>query len=117
MKAKTDSKQSIRERVWVLLEAKKVARFPGARGRIPNFAGAEACARHLDRLKVWSSAKTIKISPDTPQRYIRYCALQVGKVLYMAVPCLKTLKCFIDLDPGKIGEKKWWEASSIQGAA
>ena len=34
------AKQAIRERVWALLERERVARFPGATGRIPNFAGA-----------------------------------------------------------------------------
>src|SRR5690348_6585883 len=36
-----DAKQEVRERVWDLLQREGVARFPGARGRIPNFRGAE----------------------------------------------------------------------------
>jgi 5-formyltetrahydrofolate cyclo-ligase len=59
----------------------------------------------------------IKINPDAPQRPIRYRALKEGKILYMAAPRLRALKCFFELDPDKIGEKKMWEASSIKGAA
>lgn len=32
-----DEKQEIREKVWGRLRAERVARFPGAQGRIPNF--------------------------------------------------------------------------------
>ncbi|MBI3805342.1 MAG: 5-formyltetrahydrofolate cyclo-ligase [Nitrospirae bacterium] len=111
-----EKKQAIREKVWNLLEAKEAARFPGAQGRIPNFVGAERCAAHLDQLKVWQAARVIKINPDAPQRAIRYKALRDGKRLYMAVPRLRRLECFIELDSDRIGEKKWWEASSIVGA-
>jgi hypothetical protein len=38
------AKQAVRERVWALLERQRAARFPGATGRIPNFAGAPAVA-------------------------------------------------------------------------
>jgi len=38
------TKQELRERVWSLMEEQGVARFPGAKGRIPNFKGAEKCA-------------------------------------------------------------------------
>jgi hypothetical protein len=38
------------------LLAAKVARFPGAEGRIPNFTGAEAAAERLRRLPVWTAA-------------------------------------------------------------
>jgi hypothetical protein len=33
-----------REKIWHVLTVNKVARFPGAQGRIPNFIGAEAAA-------------------------------------------------------------------------
>jgi len=32
------SKEEIRNRVWNLMEGEGVARFPGTRGRIPNFS-------------------------------------------------------------------------------
>jgi 5-formyltetrahydrofolate cyclo-ligase len=36
------SKQAIREDVWQALKQARAARFPGARGRIPDFVGAES---------------------------------------------------------------------------
>jgi 5-formyltetrahydrofolate cyclo-ligase len=112
----SNEKQVIREKIWGRLQAERAARFPGAQGRIPNFVGAERCAAHLDELDAWQAARVIKINPDSPQRAIRHKALREGKRLYMAVPRLRQLKCFIELDPDKIGEKKFWEASSIAGA-
>lgn len=61
-------KQRVREAVWRLLQEKKVSRFPGAYGRIPNFAGAEAAAARLRELDVWQRAQVIKANPDLPQR-------------------------------------------------
>src|SRR5687768_8540494 len=42
-----DDKQLHRERVWARLEDAGAARFPGAKGRIPNFDGAAAAAERL----------------------------------------------------------------------
>ncbi|HEU4389302.1 MAG TPA: 5-formyltetrahydrofolate cyclo-ligase [Blastocatellia bacterium] len=110
------TKQEIRESVWKQMEDRRVARFPGARGRIPNFTGAERCALPVSHLLAWSSAKAIKSNPDSPQRAIRHLALKQGKVVYMAVPRLREEKCFVELDPGKLSDRKLWEASSIKGA-
>jgi len=52
----TRSKQDIRERVWHELESGRVGRFPGTRGRIPNFVGAERAADRLSELDVWKRA-------------------------------------------------------------
>ena len=41
------AKAALREEVWSAMRAAKVARFPGAAGRIPNFSGAEAAAERL----------------------------------------------------------------------
>jgi 5-formyltetrahydrofolate cyclo-ligase len=111
-----DGKQRMREEVWRALMVNKVARFPGAHGRIPNFIGAEAAAQHLIALPVWQSAQTLKCNPDAPQRSVRYAALQAGKVLYMAVPRLRELTPFIALDPALLGATGLWQASSIRGA-
>jgi 5-formyltetrahydrofolate cyclo-ligase len=92
-----------------------VARFPGAKGRIPNFTGAEQCAKLVAELEVWKSARFIKANPDSPQRAIRHLALKQGKTLYMAVPRLRELKCFVELDPSRLG-KNIYAASSIKGA-
>jgi 5-formyltetrahydrofolate cyclo-ligase len=110
------SKEEIREKVWLQLQQKKVARFPGAAGRIPNFIGAEACAQMVSQLQHWQKAKSLKVNPDSPQRAVRQKALEEGKVIYMAVPRLRSDKPFIELDPWKI-KGSAYVASSIKGAA
>jgi 5-formyltetrahydrofolate cyclo-ligase len=112
----TTIKNEIRERIWRTLEKEGVALFPGARGRIPNFKGAEMAAQLLSTLPEWRSAKHIKANPDSPQRPVRHLALSSGKTIYMAVPRLREKKCFIRLDPSKISIQKFREASSIKGA-
>jgi 5-formyltetrahydrofolate cyclo-ligase len=108
-------KAAIRERVWKLMQEESVARFPGTWGRIPNFAGAEEAATRLLTVEAWRRAKVIKANPDSPQRPVRLLALQQGKRVYMAVPRLKKLKCFIELDPLHLGGEHE-RASSIKGA-
>ena len=44
------------EEVWSAMRAAKVARFPGAAGRIPNFTGAEAAAERLRAMPAWQAA-------------------------------------------------------------
>ena len=114
--AMSDGKQRLRNEIWRALAVNRVARFPGAQGRIPNFTGAEAAAQHLTALPEWRRAQTLKCNPDAPQRAVRYAALQAGKVLYMAVPRLRELSPFIALDPALLGSTGLWRASSIQGA-
>jgi 5-formyltetrahydrofolate cyclo-ligase len=111
----TRSKQDVREYVWQALELARVRRFPGARGRIPNFIGAERAADRLSELNVWKHAKVLKCNPDSPQRPVRLRALREGKIVYMAVPRLREINCFIELDPSRLG-KKITQASSIEGA-
>ena len=111
-----ETKNEIREKIWRTLEKEKVALFPGARGRIPNFKGAERAGHLLSTLAEWQRAKNIKANPDSPQRSVRYLALSSGKTLFMAVPRLREKKCFIKLDPSKIPPQKLREASSIKGA-
>jgi 5-formyltetrahydrofolate cyclo-ligase len=108
-------KAAIRERIWKVMEEEGVARFPGTWGRIPNFVGAEQAATRLMTLEVWQEANTIKANPDSPQRPVRLLALQQGKKVYMAVPRLKKLKCFIELDPSRL-RGEYERASSIKGA-
>src|SRR4051812_37369611 len=109
------NKNDIRATVWRKIQNHKVARFPGAEGRIPNFIGAEACARLLSEMSYWKKAKVLKVNPDSPQRAIRHAALKEGKTLYMAVPRLRSEKPFIELDPKKL-ECSPYAASSIKGA-
>src|SRR5262245_25066709 len=110
------SKEAIRKRIWSLLQEKKVARFPGAEGRIPNFIGAEACVRVMAQFRFWKKARILKVNPDSPQRAIRQKALEEGKIIYMAVPRLHDDKPFIELDPKKL-KCSAYVASSIKGAA
>jgi 5-formyltetrahydrofolate cyclo-ligase len=109
------SKDEIRQRVWSRLQQEKVARFPGAEGRIPNFIGAEACAKVLSQAQFWQRARVLKTNPDSPQRAIRQKALEEGKIIYMAVPRLHSEKPFIELDPKTI-KCSPYVASSIKGA-
>jgi 5-formyltetrahydrofolate cyclo-ligase len=109
-------KEDIRESIWKILQKKKVARLPGAKGRIPNFIGAEACAKQLAETRYWKAARFLKINPDSPQRAIRQRALADGKIIYMAVPRLRSEKPFIELDPKKL-QCSPYAASSIKGAS
>ena len=110
------TKDKIRDEIWRLLQKRKVARFPGAEGRIPNFIGAEACAKQLTEMSFWKLAKVLKVNPDSPQRAIRQRALAEGKIIYMAVPRLRSEKPFIELDPKKL-KCSPYVASSIKGAS
>lgn len=97
------------------MQSEGVARFPGARGRIPNFRGAELCSGPVAKIEAWRNARFIKANPDSPQRAIRHLALKQGKTIYMAVPRLRDEKCFVELDPERLG-KNLYAASSIKGA-
>ena len=111
----TSAKQALREEIWQALTVNRTARLPGAYGRIPNFVGAEAAARHLTTLDVWLAARTMKSNRDAPQSYVRYAALTAGKVVYLAVPRLRTPRPFSELDPRVLDNAKLWQASSIRG--
>jgi 5-formyltetrahydrofolate cyclo-ligase len=88
-------KDEVRARVWTLLEREGAARFPGARGRIPNFPGAEAAAALLAEQPEWQAAETVKANPDSPKLPVRRRARKDGKELYMAVPRLREEKPFV----------------------
>jgi 5-formyltetrahydrofolate cyclo-ligase len=93
------AKAAVRQYVWDAMRAARVARFPGAEGRIPNFTGAEAAAHRLRGLAEWQAARTVKANPDSPQLPVRQRALEDGKTLYMAVPRLAGPEPFFALDP------------------
>lgn len=111
-----EAKQESRERVWVLLEQERAARFPGARGRIPNFAGAEDAAGRLAELPGWRDARTVKANPDAPQLPVRERALTEGKRVYMAVPRLAEEHPFRLLDPERLSVSPR-RAASIRGSS
>jgi 5-formyltetrahydrofolate cyclo-ligase len=111
----SSTKQATRDRVWALLTKRRVARFPGAVGRIPNFVGAEAAARRLAESSAWQAARVIKCNPDAPQMPVRALALQQGKRVFMAVPRLRDERCFLELDPRRLAGRER-AAASIRGA-
>jgi 5-formyltetrahydrofolate cyclo-ligase len=99
------------------MEKARVAAFPGARGRIPNFTGAAAAAEKLASTPEWKRARSIKCNPDAPQRPVRLRALREGKVLFMAVPRLRDVRCFWRLDPRRLKPSELSRAATIGGAS
>jgi 5-formyltetrahydrofolate cyclo-ligase len=110
------AKAALREEVWAAMSAARVARFPGAAGRIPNFAGAEAAAERLRARPEWRRAGTVKANPDSAQLPVRQRALQDGKTVYMAVPRLAEPDPFFLLDPDHLADTPR-RAASIRGAS
>ncbi|MBV9451404.1 MAG: 5-formyltetrahydrofolate cyclo-ligase [Streptosporangiaceae bacterium] len=110
------AKAALREEIWSAMRDAKVARFPGAAGRIPNFTGAEAAAGRLRGLPVWQAARTLKANPDSAQLPVRQRALEDGKTVYMAVPRLAEEEPFFALDPDHLSEPPR-KAASIKGAS
>ncbi|HEY6275369.1 MAG TPA: 5-formyltetrahydrofolate cyclo-ligase [Streptosporangiaceae bacterium] len=110
------AKAALRQQVWSEMSAARVARFPGAAGRIPNFTGAEAAAERLRATPAWQAAGTLKANPDSPQLPVRQRALADGKTVYMAVPRLAGPEPFFALDPAHLAGPPR-QAASISGAA
>jgi 5-formyltetrahydrofolate cyclo-ligase len=110
------AKAALRQEIWSAMSAGKVARFPGAAGRIPNFTGAEAASQRLRALPGWQAAATLKANPDSAQLPVRQRALEDGKTVYMAVPRLAGPEPFFALDPDHLAEPPR-KAASISGAA
>jgi 5-formyltetrahydrofolate cyclo-ligase len=110
-----DAKQGWREQVWAAMREARVARFPGARGRIPNFTGAERAAERLAEVDAWERAGALKANPDLPQLPVRAAALAAGKLVVMAVPRLRTPAPFLLLDPDRLDVPPR-RAASIGGA-
>jgi len=108
-------KRQLRDERWRALKEAGAARFPGTKGRIPNFVGAEKAAERLADTELFRRARTIKSNPDSPQRPVRHAALKAGKTVIMAVPKLAERACFWRLDPAKLDDV--WKASSIKGAS
>jgi 5-formyltetrahydrofolate cyclo-ligase len=114
--ARMRSKGDVRSDVWRAMDREGVARFPGARGRIPNFAGAKQAAERLAGHPAWTSAATLKVNPDSPQTHARRMALAEGKLLVMAVPRLRDEHPFRLLDPRRLSEEERRQAATIKGA-
>jgi 5-formyltetrahydrofolate cyclo-ligase len=110
------SKDEVRKDVWKAMDRERVSRFPGAEGRIPNFAGAKLAAEKLAGHRLWKRARVIKANPDSPQTHARRLALEEGKIVIMAVPRLRDVHPFRVLDPKKLPKQAVKEASTIKGA-
>lgn len=110
------SKDTVRKEVWKAMDREGVSRFPGADGRIPNFAGAKMAAEKLAGQRLWRRAHVIKANPDSPQTYARRIALEEGKIVIMAVPRLRDPHPFRVLDPKKLTKRAVKEAATIKGA-
>jgi hypothetical protein len=54
------AKEAVRERIWALMERERVPCFPGATGRIPNFAGGPVAAACLASLPEWRAARVVR---------------------------------------------------------
>ena len=110
------SKEQVRKEVWKAMEREGVSRFPGAEGRIPNFAGAKLAAQKLAAHRLWKRARVVKANPDSPQTHARRAALEDGKTLIMAVPRLRDQHPFRVLDPKRLSKAAIKEAATIKGA-
>ena len=99
------TKAEIRQIVWQKIEQAGVSRFPGPLGRIPNFDGAARTTGLVQQMTVWRRALVVKVNADAPQLALRRLALEEGKILYISVPHLRTEKCFIELDPQRLGSR------------
>jgi 5-formyltetrahydrofolate cyclo-ligase len=110
------SKDQFRQEIWKAMDREGVSRFPGAEGRIPNFAGAKLAAERLASHRLWKRARVIKANPDSPQTHARRAALEEGKTLIMAVPRLRDPHPFRLLDPKSLSRQATREAATIKGA-
>lgn len=110
------AKAALRESVWQAMSVPGIRRFPSPDGRIPNFVGAERASSRLAGTEEWTSARTVKSNPDSPQLPVRAAALEDGKTLFMAVPRLAEDEPFFLLDPAALTERPR-KAASIRGAS
>jgi 5-formyltetrahydrofolate cyclo-ligase len=110
------SKDQVRREIWKALDREGVSRFPGAEGRIPNFAGAKLAAEKLAAHRLWKRSRVLKANPDSPQSHARRLALEEGKIVIMAVPRLRDVHPFRLLDPKRFNKEQVREAATIKGA-
>lgn len=99
------TKDEIRERVRWRLQTTGVISFPGVQSSIPNFVGADRAAQLLCELPMWRRAKVLLLTSAPPQAILRRRALQHGKTVYVAMPRLRGERCFVELDPLRLGRR------------
>ncbi|MFX1253374.1 MAG: 5-formyltetrahydrofolate cyclo-ligase [Promethearchaeota archaeon] len=108
------TKDELRRYVWKQMTEKQVALFPlPIYDRIPNFKGADEAAKRVFGTDIWQDSKYLKSNPDSPQKWIRLKALEEGKTVFMAVPRLREVECFVKINvPTELSKK----AATIRGA-
>jgi 5-formyltetrahydrofolate cyclo-ligase len=100
LETRFDDKAQARFHAWDQLVARGAARPPlPVHGRIPAFVGARAAARRLIEVPPWSTARVLKVNPDTAHYWVRRLALARGIVLVVAAPALTG--AFRVLDPAR----------------
>jgi 5-formyltetrahydrofolate cyclo-ligase len=109
------TKDAIRHKVWTRVTAAEAVRFPGAYGRIPNFVGADRAARLLTQLTIWKRARVVKFDLAAPHVPLRRAALGEGKIIYVPLPGLRAERCFLEIDPARVGLNAW-RAAGLRGA-
>ena len=111
-----DNKADARGWVWDRLQAEQLARFPfPPHGRIPNFVGADLAAKRLFEESPWKDARHIKVNPDSPQREVRWRALERGICVYVPTPRLTG--GFHLLDPDEITPADYQAAATLSSMA
>ena len=111
------TKEQLRQRIWQALKDQGIAKRDPF-GHIPNFIGAEAAAQRLTGLAIWKEAQVVKCNPDSPQQPVRLQALADGKVLYMAVPQLTQVECFVEVTAAELESQQvpLTEGATMAGA-
>jgi 5-formyltetrahydrofolate cyclo-ligase len=108
-----EEKAQLREKIWRIMEEKKIARFPlPPYDRIPNFEGSDKAAEKVRELEVYRKAKIVVANPDYAQKKVREYALKDGKILIVASPRLK--HGYLQINPEKVRGKEEF-ASTIEG--
>ena len=107
------TKADVRRHVWDTLERERLARSPfPPHGRIPNFADARLAAGRLFDAPEWVGIRAIKVNPDSPQKWVRLRALELGIRVYVPTP--KLAGGFHLLDPGAIAPEHFADAATLK---
>jgi 5-formyltetrahydrofolate cyclo-ligase len=109
------TKDAIRQKVWTRIVDADVGPFPHAGGRVPHFAEAGRAAALLAELTLWKRANVIMVDSSAPLLPVRRNALREGKIVYLATPGLRSERCFLELDPSKLGNRTV-VAANLRGA-
>lgn len=109
------TKDEIRHRVRARLQSTGATSFPGIQSPVPNFVGADRAAQLLCELPMWRRAKVVLLTSDPPQSSLRRLALRDNKIVYLAIPKLRRERCFVELDPQRLGSRTL-RVSSLRGA-